>query len=142
MVNARNTSTKEGHRCPMCNARLMDESGWERHVMECGRKLRQKKFECTECDYGTNRKYDMERHRLARHSKVASLVDDSGTDDRGQLDPGNMSDVVGSTPRNRLADESCLGKPTQQLKGAKVKVTQVNNVIHGCLLFYLNDNVC
>lgn len=122
----------------MCNARLMDEIEWERHVVECGRKRRQKKFECAECDYATNKKGDMEKHCLTRHSEVVSFVDNSSTDDWEHLDPGNLSDVVGSTPQNRPADEVFQKKPTQQQNNGKDMVTQVKSVIHG-FRFYLKD---
>lgn len=50
----------EGHRCPMCNGRIANEGKWERHVVECKRKRRQKKIECecANCDYATNKKSD------------------------------------------------------------------------------------
>lgn len=38
---------------------------------------------------------------------------DSGTDDWEQLDPGNMSDVVGSTPQQPLVEEVVQRKPTR-----------------------------
>ncbi|XP_061195218.1 uncharacterized protein LOC133203453 [Saccostrea echinata] len=113
MVNTKITPRKEGHRCPMCNLRILNEFEWERHVVECGRQRRQKKFEYTDCDYATNKKSDMGRHRRTRHSDVVSAAADSGTDDWEQLDPGNLSDVVGSTSQNRPADEVCQRKPTR-----------------------------
>ncbi|XP_062576349.1 uncharacterized protein LOC134238244 [Saccostrea cucullata] len=113
MVNTKITPRKEGHRCPMCNLRFLDEVEWERHVVECGRQRRQKKFECAECDYATNKKSDMGRHRRTRHSEVVSAAADSGTDDWEQLDPGNLSDVVGSTSQSRPAEAVCQRKPTK-----------------------------
>lgn len=107
MVNTKTTPRMEGHRCPMCNVRIANESEWEKHVVECGKKRRQKKFECADCDYATNKKSDMGRHRRTRHNEIVSVTADSGTDDWEQLDPGNMSDVVGSTPQQPLVDILC-----------------------------------
>lgn len=113
MVNTKTTSRKEGHRCPMCNLRILNEAEWERHVVECGRQRRQKKFECVDCDYATNKKSDLGRHRRTRHGEMVLTAADSGTDDWEQLDPGNLSDVVGSTSQNCPADEVCQRKPTR-----------------------------
>lgn len=79
-------------------------------MVECGRKRRQKKFECADCDYATSKKSDMGRHRRTRHNETVSVTADSGTDDWEQLDPGNMSDVVGSTPQQPHGLESCPKK--------------------------------
>lgn len=97
----------------MCNVRIANEGEWEKHVVECGRNRRQKKFECADCDYATNKKSDMGRHRRTRHNETVSVTADSGTDDWEQLDPGNMSDVVGSTPQQPLVDEVVQRKPTR-----------------------------
>lgn len=97
----------------MCNVRIANEGEWEKHVVECGRNRRQKKFECADCDYATNKKSDMERHRRTRHNETVPVTADSGTDDWEQLDPGNMSDVVGSTPQQPLVDEVVQRKPTR-----------------------------
>jgi hypothetical protein len=115
MANTKKTPRKEGHRCPMCNLRIMNEAEWEKHVVECGRQRRQKKFECIECGYATNKKSDMGRHRRTHHSEigVALTAADSGTDDWEQLYPGNLSDVVGSTSQNCPTDEVCQRKPTR-----------------------------
>ena len=113
MANTKKTSRKEGHRCPMCNLRIVNEAEWERHVVECGRQRRQKKFECVDCDYATNKKSDMGRHRRTRHSEISLTAADSGTDDWEQLDPGNLSDVVGGALQNSPSDEVCQRKPTR-----------------------------
>lgn len=74
MVNTKTTARKEGHRCPMCNERIMEENSWEKHVIECGRKRPQKRFECTQCDYATNKKSDMQRHERTRHGGSSGTV--------------------------------------------------------------------
>lgn len=128
MGNTKTTPRMEGHRCPMCNVRIANESEWEKHVVECGRKRRQKKFECADCDYTTNKKSDMGRHRRTRHNEIVSVTADSGTDDWEQLDPGNMSDVVGSTPQQPLVEEVVQRKPTRPTPvcapATKLKVSQ------------------
>ncbi|XP_062604049.1 RE1-silencing transcription factor-like [Saccostrea cucullata] len=92
MANTKTTKRKEGHLCPMCSQRFGEESEWEKHVLECGRKRRQKRFECSHCDYATNKKSDMVRHCKTRHGGFAQVDSES---DWEQLDPGNLSDVVG-----------------------------------------------
>lgn len=89
------------------------EGEWEKHVVECGRKRRQKKLECAYCDYATNKKSDMGRHRGTRQNETVSVTADSGTDDLEQLDPGNMSDGVGSTSQQPLVEEVVQRKPTR-----------------------------
>lgn len=105
----------EGHRCPMCNGRIANEGKWERHVVKCKRKRRQKIFECecANCDYATNKKSDMGRHRRTRHNETVSVTAHSGTDVCGQLNPGNMSDVVtcSSTSQQPLVEEVVERKP-------------------------------
>jgi hypothetical protein len=99
MVNTKTTARKEGHRCPMCNQRIMDEDSWEKHVVDCGRKRLQKKYECGQCDYATNKKSDMQRHERTRHGGGSGPVEvDTDSEHEWEaLDPGNLSDVVGGS---------------------------------------------
>lgn len=117
MVKTKTTPRMEGHRCPMWNGRIANEGEWENHVVECKKKRRQKKFECecADCDYATNKKSDIGRNRCTRHNETVSVNAGSGTSVLGQLDPGNMLDVVtrSSTSQQPLVDEVVEKKPTR-----------------------------
>ena len=115
MAKTKNTPRKEGYRCPMCCLRINEERGWEQHVLDCGRKRREKRFECEICDYASNKKSDLGRHCRTRHGGVGTATAGSGTDEEWeQQDPGNLSDVVGGTEQsNAESGESCKRKPTR-----------------------------
>lgn len=120
MVNTKTTARKEGHRCPMCNERIMEENSWEKHVIECGRKRRQKRFECTQCDYATNKKSDMQRHERTRHGGSSGTVQAESESDHEweSLDPGSLSDVVGESDILRtipVTPEVTKRRPTRPL---------------------------
>lgn len=118
MVNTKTTGRKEGHRCPMCSQRIIDEDSWEKHVIECGRQRRQKRFECKQCDYATNKKSDMQRHERTRHSGRSDHVPAGSDSEWETQDPGTLSDVVGEsnapTPIS-ITSEVTKRKPTRPL---------------------------
>lgn len=95
----------------MCSLRIQEESEWEKHVVECGRKRRQKRFECSHCEYATNKKSDMDRHCRTRHGGYAK-ADSESEEDWEQLDPGTLSDVVGETA-SATSPEMTQRKPTR-----------------------------
>jgi hypothetical protein len=115
MAKTKITPRKEGYRCPMCCLRINEEREWEEHVLDCGRKRREKRFECQMCDYASNKKSDLGRHCRTRHGGVGTATAGSGTDEEWQQqDPGNLSDVVGGTEQsNAESGESCKRKPTR-----------------------------
>lgn len=95
----------------MCSLRIQEESEWEKHVVECGRKRRQKRFECSHCEYATNKKSDMDRHCRTRHGGYAK-ADSESEEDWEQLDLGTLSDVVGETA-SATSPEVTQRKPTR-----------------------------
>jgi hypothetical protein len=93
----------------------------------------------------TNKQNDMGRHRCTRHSEIGLTAADSGTDDWEQLDPGTLSDVVGSTSQNCPTDEVCQRKPTRPapvsapvLKSAKIPWHHVLH-LHSNILWLLGN---
>ncbi|XP_061170414.1 uncharacterized protein LOC133179736 [Saccostrea echinata] len=120
MINTKTTVRKEGHRCPMCAERILDEDSWEKHVIECGRKRREKRFECSRCDYAKNKKSDMQRHERTRHSGSSGFVEVQSDSDREweALDPGSLSDMVGELDTSHaipITPEVTKRKPTRPL---------------------------
>lgn len=95
----------------MCSLRIQEESEWEKHVVECGRKRRQKRLECSHCEYATNKKSDMDRHCRTRHG-VYAKADSESEEDWEQLDPGTLSVVLGETA-SETSPEVTQRKPTR-----------------------------
>lgn len=69
------------------------------HLIRCGSKCRQKRVECNQCDFPTNKKSDMQRHERTRHGGISGTVQaDSESDHEWEsLDPGSLFCVVGES---------------------------------------------
>lgn len=57
-----NQKSKEWQLWPICPLRVREESEWEKHAVEYGKKRGQKWVECSHCEYATNKKSDMKRY--------------------------------------------------------------------------------
>lgn len=95
----------------MCSLRIQEELEWEKHVVESGRKRRQKRFECSHCEYATSKKSDMDRHCRTRHGGYAK-ADSESEEDWEQLDQRTRSDVLGETA-SPTSPEVTQRKPTR-----------------------------
>lgn len=77
----------------MCNVIIANEGEWEKHVEE-SEGIRNLK---SPIETMLQKKNDLGRHSITRHNETVLVTADSGKDDWEQLDPGNVSVVVGST---------------------------------------------
>lgn len=77
----------------MCNVIIANEGEWGKHVEE-SEGIRNLK---SPIETMLQKKNDLGRHSITRQNETVLVTADSGKDDWEQLDPGNMSVVVGST---------------------------------------------
>ena len=92
MVNTKNTLLERRVIVVLCVV-IIDEDSWEKHVIECGRQRHQKRLECKQCDYATNKKTDMQRHERTRHGGRSDHVQAESNSEWETLDLGTLSDV-------------------------------------------------